>query len=179
MCTPQVRQPLPCVSTKPSPRWRCDYPERSAVCLSLPVTPCVKGLWKKASSLCGYEHLLSESHCVISSLFRALADILRQQGPIPIAHCERETISAIDTSPKENTPVRSSSTNHYTPMRTAKQTPGKWEPTALSLLRLVRGFSDISATMGQIVKRLAVSNSGRQSGLWKRLGTVPLGGVGM
>ncbi|KAK2111125.1 Protein shisa-6, partial [Saguinus oedipus] len=53
----------------------------------------------------------------------ALADILRQQGPIPIAHCERETISAIDTSPKENTPVRSSSKNHYTPVRTAKQTP--------------------------------------------------------
>ncbi|ERE69465.1 putative protein shisa-6 precursor [Cricetulus griseus] len=54
---------------------------------------------------------------------QALADILRQQGPIPIAHCERETISAIDTSPKENTPVRSTSKNHYTPVRTAKQTP--------------------------------------------------------
>ncbi|ELW53093.1 Protein shisa-6 like protein [Tupaia chinensis] len=58
------------------------------------------------------------------NIHRALADILRQQGPIPIAHCERETISAIDTSPKENTPVRSSSKNHYTPVRTAKQTPG-------------------------------------------------------
>ncbi|KAL4687318.1 hypothetical protein H8959_019446 [Pygathrix nigripes] len=57
------------------------------------------------------------------NIHRALADILRQQGPIPIAHCERETISAIDTSPKENTPVRSSSKNHYTPVRTAKQTP--------------------------------------------------------
>ncbi|XP_052052950.1 protein shisa-6 isoform X3 [Apodemus sylvaticus] len=58
------------------------------------------------------------------NIHRALADILRQQGPIPIAHCERETISAIDTSPKENTPVRSTSKNHYTPVRTAKQTPG-------------------------------------------------------
>ncbi|KAJ1072413.1 hypothetical protein K5549_020886, partial [Capra hircus] len=58
------------------------------------------------------------------NIHRALADILRQQGPIPIAHCERETISAIDSSPKENTPVRSSSKNHYTPVRTAKQTPG-------------------------------------------------------
>ncbi|XP_036884063.1 protein shisa-6-like [Sturnira hondurensis] len=57
------------------------------------------------------------------NIHRALADILRQQGPIPIAHCERETISAIDTSPKENTPVRSSSKNHYTPVRTAKPTP--------------------------------------------------------
>ncbi|XP_004709399.1 protein shisa-6, partial [Echinops telfairi] len=60
------------------------------------------------------------------NIHRALADILRQQGPIPIAHCERETIPAIDTSPKENTPVRSSSKNHYTPVRTAKQTPGHY-----------------------------------------------------
>nr|XP_030718208.1 protein shisa-6 [Globicephala melas] len=60
------------------------------------------------------------------NIHRALADILRQQGPIPIAHCERETISAIDSSPKENTPVRSSSKNHYTPVRTAKQTPGHY-----------------------------------------------------
>ncbi|KAM7067105.1 protein shisa-6 isoform 4-T4 [Molossus nigricans] len=59
------------------------------------------------------------------NIHRALADILRQQGPIPIAHCERETISAIDTSPKESTPVRSSSKNHYTPVRTAKPTPEK------------------------------------------------------
>uniref|UniRef100_A0A8V1AQ31 Shisa family member 6 n=1 Tax=Gallus gallus TaxID=9031 RepID=A0A8V1AQ31_CHICK len=55
------------------------------------------------------------------NIHRALADILRQQGPIPIAHCERETISAIDTSPKENTPVRTSSKNHYTPVRTSKK----------------------------------------------------------
>ncbi|XP_055449969.1 protein shisa-6 [Psammomys obesus] len=60
------------------------------------------------------------------NIHRALADILRQQGPIPIAHCERETISAIDTSPKENTPVRSTSKNHYTPVRTAKPTPGHY-----------------------------------------------------
>ncbi|XP_064007232.1 protein shisa-6 isoform X2 [Pogoniulus pusillus] len=60
------------------------------------------------------------------NIHRALADILRQQGPIPIAHCERETISAIDTSPKENTPVRTASKNHYTPVRTAKSNPGHY-----------------------------------------------------
>ncbi|XP_069728436.1 protein shisa-6 isoform X2 [Phaenicophaeus curvirostris] len=60
------------------------------------------------------------------NIHRALADILRQQGPIPIAHCERETISAIDTSPKENTPVRTSSKNHYTPVRTSKSNPGPY-----------------------------------------------------
>ncbi|ETE66850.1 Protein shisa-6-like protein, partial [Ophiophagus hannah] len=59
------------------------------------------------------------------NIHRALADILRQQGPIPIAHCERETISAIDTSPKDNTPIRTSSKNHYTPVRTSKANPGK------------------------------------------------------
>ncbi|XP_053939561.1 protein shisa-6 isoform X2 [Cuculus canorus] len=60
------------------------------------------------------------------NIHRALADILRQQGPIPIAHCERETISAVDTSPKENTPVRTSSKNHYTPVRTSKSNPGPY-----------------------------------------------------
>ncbi|XP_074928196.1 protein shisa-6 isoform X2 [Chelonoidis abingdonii] len=60
------------------------------------------------------------------NIHRALADILRQQGPIPIAHCERETISAIDTPPKENTPVRTSSKNHYTPVRTSKSNPGHY-----------------------------------------------------
>lgn len=46
---------------------------------------------------------------------RALADILRQQGPVPISQYEHENIAAIDTSPKENTPVRTSK-NHYTPV---------------------------------------------------------------
>ncbi|XP_032995481.1 protein shisa-6 isoform X2 [Lacerta agilis] len=60
------------------------------------------------------------------NIHRALADILRQQGPIPIAHCERETISAIDTSPKDNTPIRTSSKNHYKPVRTSKSNPGHY-----------------------------------------------------
>lgn len=47
--------------------------------------------------------------------FRALADILRQQGPVPISQYEHENIAAIETSPKENTPVRTSK-NHYTPV---------------------------------------------------------------
>ncbi|XP_061472513.1 protein shisa-6 [Rhineura floridana] len=60
------------------------------------------------------------------NIHRALSDILRQQGPIPIAHCERETISAINTSPKDNTPIRTSSKNHYTPVRTSKSNPGHY-----------------------------------------------------
>uniref|UniRef100_A0A6I8NN15 Shisa family member 6 n=1 Tax=Ornithorhynchus anatinus TaxID=9258 RepID=A0A6I8NN15_ORNAN len=58
------------------------------------------------------------------NIHRALADILRQQGPIPIAHCERETISALASSPKENTPVRSTAKTQFTPVRTAKPAPG-------------------------------------------------------
>lgn len=143
-------------------------------------------LWLLRTECCGlvsssstcyrpFAHLLSESHCVISFLFRALADILRQQGPIPIAHCEREVISAIDTSPKENTPVRSSSKNHYTPVRTAKPTPGKcklmalslcwswWEVSVMSLLWWGRSWSLCYGWL-----------SNGHSGLWRCLETVPL-----
>ncbi|KAM8947378.1 protein shisa-6 isoform 2-T2 [Pelodytes ibericus] len=70
------------------------------------------------------------------NIHRALADILIQQGPIPIPHCEREVISAVDNSPKENTPVRTSK-NHYTPVRTTKTNHG----TAS------RRFSDVPTNM--------------------------------
>ncbi|XP_051573051.1 protein shisa-6-like isoform X2 [Myxocyprinus asiaticus] len=49
------------------------------------------------------------------NVHRALADILRQQGSVPISQYEHENITAIDTSAKENTPVRTSK-NHYTPV---------------------------------------------------------------
>ncbi|KAK2507024.1 hypothetical protein MC885_003912 [Smutsia gigantea] len=92
---------------------------------------------------------------ILDTQSRALADILRQQGPIPIAHCERETISAIDTSPKENTPVRSSSTNHYTPMRTAKQTPGGAEgcEDSLQLCMGTPGQQQVHAEITELVRR--------------------------
>ncbi|XP_040857091.1 protein shisa-6 isoform X4 [Ochotona curzoniae] len=96
------------------------------------------------------------------NIHRALADILRQQGPIPIAHCEREAISAIDTSPKENTPVRSSSKNHYTPVRTAKQTPEKprknniltsaTEPYDLSFSRSFQNLAHLPPSYESAVK---------------------------
>uniref|UniRef100_A0A8C3W899 Shisa family member 6 n=1 Tax=Catagonus wagneri TaxID=51154 RepID=A0A8C3W899_9CETA len=96
------------------------------------------------------------------NIHRALADILRQQGPIPIAHCERETISAIDSSPKENTPVRSSSKNHYTPVRTAKQTPEKprmnniltsaTEPYDLSFSRSFQNLAHLPPSYESAVK---------------------------
>ncbi|XP_003791134.1 protein shisa-6 homolog isoform X3 [Otolemur garnettii] len=96
------------------------------------------------------------------NIHRALADILRQQGPIPIAHCERETISAIDTSPKENTPVRSSSKNQYTPVRTAKQTPEKprmnniltsaTEPYDLSFSRSFQNLAHLPPSYESAVK---------------------------
>nr|XP_021499991.1 protein shisa-6 homolog isoform X4 [Meriones unguiculatus] len=96
------------------------------------------------------------------NIHRALADILRQQGPIPIAHCERETISAIDTSPKENTPVRSTSKNHYTPVRTAKPTPEKprmnniltsaTEPYDLSFSRSFQNLAHLPPSYESAVK---------------------------
>ncbi|KAJ8389122.1 hypothetical protein AAFF_G00123280 [Aldrovandia affinis] len=59
------------------------------------------------------------------SASRALADILRQQGPIPISQYEQENIAAMDGSPKENTPVRTSK-NHYTPVHGQKPNHGHY-----------------------------------------------------
>lgn len=56
--------------------------------------------------------------CSLSVSFvfrRALADILRQQGPVPISQYEHENLAVIDGSPKDETPVRTSK-NHYTPV---------------------------------------------------------------
>uniref|UniRef100_A0A7N6BNJ9 Shisa N-terminal domain-containing protein n=1 Tax=Anabas testudineus TaxID=64144 RepID=A0A7N6BNJ9_ANATE len=58
------------------------------------------------------------------NVHRALADILRQQGPVPISQYEHENIAAIDGSPKEETPVRTSK-NHYTPVHTIASNHGK------------------------------------------------------
>uniref|UniRef100_A0A668RYC9 Shisa N-terminal domain-containing protein n=1 Tax=Oreochromis aureus TaxID=47969 RepID=A0A668RYC9_OREAU len=51
------------------------------------------------------------------NVHRALADILRQQGPVPISQYEHENIAALDGSPKDETPVRTLK-NHYTPVHT-------------------------------------------------------------
>ncbi|KAM8823969.1 protein shisa-6 isoform 1-T1 [Synchiropus picturatus] len=49
------------------------------------------------------------------NVHRALADILRQQGPVPISQYEHENMAAINGSPKDETPVRTAK-NHYTPV---------------------------------------------------------------
>ncbi|XP_055085539.1 protein shisa-6 isoform X5 [Periophthalmus magnuspinnatus] len=59
------------------------------------------------------------------NIHRALADILRQQGPIPISQYDCENFAAMNGSPKDNTPVRTSSKNHYTPVHSKKKTPEK------------------------------------------------------
>ncbi|XP_028989144.1 protein shisa-6-like isoform X2 [Betta splendens] len=58
------------------------------------------------------------------NIHRALADILRQQGPIPISQYDCENFAAMNGSPKDNTPVRSSSKNHYTPVHASKSNHG-------------------------------------------------------
>ncbi|XP_017563557.1 protein shisa-6-like isoform X2 [Pygocentrus nattereri] len=45
------------------------------------------------------------------NVHRALADILRQQGPVPISQYEQENMATVEGSPKE-----SSLKNHYTPI---------------------------------------------------------------
>lgn len=63
---------------------------------------------------------------VVVVLSRALADILRQQGTVQAQQYEHENIAAIDSSPQENTPVRTSK-NHYTPVH-AKPNHGRSIP---------------------------------------------------
>ncbi|XP_068434465.1 protein shisa-6 isoform X3 [Clinocottus analis] len=59
------------------------------------------------------------------NVHRALADILRQQGPVPISQYEHENIAAIDGSPKDDTPVRTSK-NHYTPVHAKPSNHGHY-----------------------------------------------------
>ncbi|XP_030631709.1 protein shisa-6 [Chanos chanos] len=58
------------------------------------------------------------------NIHRALADILRQQGPIPLSQYDCENFAAMNSSPKDNTPVRTGSKNHYTPVHTSKSNHG-------------------------------------------------------
>ncbi|XP_039682034.1 protein shisa-6 isoform X1 [Perca fluviatilis] len=59
------------------------------------------------------------------NVHRALADILKQQGPVPISQYEHENLAAIDGSPKDETPVRSSK-SHYTPVHTKASNHGHY-----------------------------------------------------
>ncbi|XP_060946808.1 protein shisa-6 isoform X3 [Limanda limanda] len=59
------------------------------------------------------------------NVHRALADILRQQGPVPISQYEDENIAAFDGSPKDETPVRTLK-NHYTPVHAKPSNHGHY-----------------------------------------------------
>lgn len=56
--------------------------------------------------------------------FRALADILRQQGPVPVSQYEHDDMAVMDGSPKDETPVRTSK-NHYTPVHSKASNHGR------------------------------------------------------
>uniref|UniRef100_A0A3P8TW55 Shisa family member 6 n=1 Tax=Amphiprion percula TaxID=161767 RepID=A0A3P8TW55_AMPPE len=79
------------------------------------------------------------------NVHRALADILRQQGPVPISQYEHENIAAIDGSPKDDTPVRTLK-NHYTPVHTKRMNnilTSATEPYDLSLSRSFQNLSHL------------------------------------
>ncbi|XP_061837453.1 protein shisa-6-like isoform X2 [Nerophis lumbriciformis] len=59
------------------------------------------------------------------NVHRALADILRQQGPVPISQYEHDNMDAMDCSPKDDTPVRASK-NHYTPVHSKSSNHGHY-----------------------------------------------------
>ncbi|XP_077387180.1 LOC100332354 homolog isoform X2 [Festucalex cinctus] len=59
------------------------------------------------------------------NVHRALADILRQQGPVPISQYEHDNMDTMmDGSPKDDTPVRTAK-NNYTPVH-AKSNHGHY-----------------------------------------------------
>ncbi|XP_065109638.1 protein shisa-6 isoform X2 [Paramisgurnus dabryanus] len=62
------------------------------------------------------------------NIHRALADILRQQGPIPISQYDCENFAAMNSSSKDNTPQRTGSKNHYTPVHSSKSNHGGHYP---------------------------------------------------
>ncbi|XP_057673863.1 protein shisa-6-like isoform X2 [Corythoichthys intestinalis] len=65
------------------------------------------------------------------NVHRALADILRQQGPVPISQYEHDNIDAIlDGSPKDETPLRTSK-NNYTPVHTKSSNHGHYGMEAI------------------------------------------------
>lgn len=64
--------------------------------------------------------------------FRALADILRQQGPVPVSQYEHENMAVMDGSPKDETPVRTSK-NHYTPVHSKAPNHGRSIPRDVDL----------------------------------------------
>ncbi|KAI2658802.1 Protein shisa-6 [Labeo rohita] len=66
------------------------------------------------------------------NIHRALADILRQQGPIPISQYDCENFAAMNSSSKDNTPQRTGSKNHYTPVHSSKSNHGT-QPDAIQL----------------------------------------------
>lgn len=72
------------------------------------------------------EHRWRSSPPLLSS--RALADILRQQGPVPVSQYEHENLAAMDGSPKDETPVRTSK-NHYTPVHGKASNHGRTSKT--------------------------------------------------
>ncbi|XP_053194240.1 protein shisa-6 isoform X2 [Scomber japonicus] len=59
------------------------------------------------------------------NVHRALADILKQQGPVPISQYDHENSVVIDGSPKEETPLRTSK-NHYTPVHAKPSNHGHY-----------------------------------------------------
>ncbi|XP_015241385.1 PREDICTED: protein shisa-6 homolog isoform X3 [Cyprinodon variegatus] len=59
------------------------------------------------------------------NVHRALADILRQQGPVSASQFEHEDIAAINGSPKDETPIRTSK-NHYTPVHAKTSNHGHY-----------------------------------------------------
>ncbi|XP_036421970.1 protein shisa-6-like isoform X4 [Colossoma macropomum] len=90
------------------------------------------------------------------NVHRALADILRQQGPVPISQYEQENMATVEGSPKE-----SSMKNHYTPIhnKTNHEKPrmnniltSQTEPYDLSFSRSFQNLTHLPPSYEMAVK---------------------------
>uniref|UniRef100_W5L8J0 Shisa family member 6 n=1 Tax=Astyanax mexicanus TaxID=7994 RepID=W5L8J0_ASTMX len=85
------------------------------------------------------------------NIHRALADILRQQGPIPISQYDCENFAAMNSASKDNTPQRTGSKNHYTPVHTSKSNHGKHNYNHLGLSSPTRTPKNENTRMNSIL----------------------------
>ncbi|XP_067226092.1 protein shisa-6 isoform X6 [Chanodichthys erythropterus] len=96
------------------------------------------------------------------NIHRALADILRQQGPIPISQYDCENFAAMNSSSKDDTPQRTGSKNHYTPVHSSKSNhestrmnsilTSQTEPYDLSFSRSFQSLSHLPPSYESAVK---------------------------
>ncbi|CAG02229.1 unnamed protein product [Tetraodon nigroviridis] len=105
------------------------------------------------------------------NVHRALADILRQQGPAPVSQYEHEDLAAMDGSPKDETPVRASK-NHYTPVHSKAPNHGHYGMAGGQDLHNFLSSGFLTLGRGPLKAQRSFDESGQMS--WQADMDIPL-----